>query len=194
MWRWEEGRRDFVQVFPGHGRGGVGWHHIEFVMEAATYEEAVEDIRSKGLVLAGGRIGVESPHLEQAQKDFAGTGARIEDHGTGFFSLYVYASSPHGLDYELHYLPSTDTTYEVPGLHAISLSVPDVEKEREFFEVLGLRHGKALSGQHLHIRYGPIPQIEEIILVRAVSEQGPEFVTIELQASPRVRRSRGRDL
>lgn len=104
VWRWPGGE-DFVQIFPAAGAQGVEWHHIEFVMEGASYEEAVRDVLAKGVDWSGARVVVGSDLVERARGDFGHLGkVSVESRGrTCPWNLYVYSTSPAGFDYELFY-------------------------------------------------------------------------------------------
>lgn len=148
-------------------------------MGAATYEEAIDDLREKGLLSRGGRVVVGGELLAAVTRkvsDFPSV--RVESYGSACpWNFYIYSTSPCGLDFELFYYPRGEEDYEIPGLHAVEVQVPLDDVERAFFSRMGLAGTRTLSGQELRVVRGECSRLRTLAFVlpgemadRALSE------------------------
>jgi catechol 2,3-dioxygenase-like lactoylglutathione lyase family enzyme len=145
---WDLSREDFVGLFR-HGDWPDfphGWHHVELRMEASTYEEAVRDVKAKGLEQRPGPWGVATPsnNLEQARRDFPGLPV---DEPLVPLTLYFNAQDPEGRNLELLYFDGSYSQREVPSLLEVHLAVaPDkLEAIQRYYEGLGTERSQRKS-------------------------------------------------
>ncbi len=142
---WDLRREDFVGLFRRRDWPDfpAGWHHVEFRMEASTYEEAVRDVKAKGVEQRTGPWGVAAlqQHLEQARRDFAGLPV---DEPLTPLSLYFNAQDPEGRNLELLYFDEVYSRMEIPGLLEVRLAVvPEkLDVVRRYYERLGMERSQ----------------------------------------------------
>ena len=143
---WDLRREDFVGLFRRRDWPDFpdGWHHVELRMEASSYEEAVQDVKAKGLEQCPGPWGVAatSDNLEQARRDFPGLPV---DPPLIPLSLYFNAQDSEGRNLELVYFENPYSRMEIPGLLEVRLAAASEKLEtlRHFYERLGMGMGMA---------------------------------------------------
>lgn len=149
--QWREDGEDFVGIFESLR---TGWHHLEVRLLASSPEEAVMDLRARGLL----------PYVREIGSAWMGRGelARLVGRRIPWAQplspvpLVAEVADPEGRAVELIYLPEDRVALETPGLRAVEIATAKAEAVRAFFEQLGFeRRGEGLSvasGQQLRVR------------------------------------------
>ncbi len=151
------GGKDFVGLFSGNR---VGWHHVEFLLQAVNASAALQQLQEQGLFTHVRSLG-SSTMRDETLKDSVPSGIEIF---TPLVSAALVAelADPDGRIIEFVYLPEDYIALEIPGLRAIEIASPQPEVVKSFYQQLGFCSSAegllAASGQLLKIHSGPRPE------------------------------------